>query len=256
LRDPKYFFMYLIQYWNPHYVPAVQFMDTATVANLVRQGKSLIRLGDGEIYLLNHGDIPFEKSTPRLREQYRKAITSYTTDSSYILALNRVPLRTPNRTLREKDLLTCWLPSKVYYELYFNHGAPYTDAAMFYFKETIPEYFEGYLRTKQIVFVSNATICATFKENKKIPFELVSVVVTPETNAFAEYDRIKAEVMTHVEKMGRDKVVVLAAFGPASKVLAYEFSQIGIQVLDVGQGISTAYTGNDHSLSKNIRELQ
>jgi Glycosyltransferase GT-D fold len=241
---------------NPRYVPRIHFYDSKDVAREVSAGKSLIRLGDGEIHLLNHGDIPFERSTPKLRSLMMASITEYNVASPYIVALNKAPLQKSNRELNDKGLLECWLPSKVYYNLYFNHKASYADAALFYFKDTIPKYFETYLLTKQILFVSNSRSCAAFKENQRVPFPGVNFIETPETGSFGEYDRIKSEVVSCANKAGKDKVVVLAAFGPASKVLAYELSKIGIQVLDVGQGITAAYTDADHSLSENIRVLQ
>ena len=256
MRNPRYFFSYFAHYINPQYVPDIRFCDTEEVARAVALGKSLIRLGDGEIYLLNHGDIPFESSTPELRSLMMASITEYNAASPYIVALNKAPLQKSNRELKDKGLLECWLPSKVYYNLYFNHKASYADAALFYFKDTIPKYFETYLMTKQILFVSNSRSCATFKENRQVPFHGVNFIETPETGSFAEYDRIKNEVISFTDKAGKENTVVLAAFGPASKVLAYELSKIGIQVLDVGQGITAAYTEFDHSLSDNIRVLQ
>lgn len=255
-RNPRYFFWYLINFFNPQYIPRISFLDTDTVAKLVAAGKSVVRLGDGEIYLLNHGDIPFERSTPRLRELMLASIREYHAESPYVVALNRVPLQMTNKELKNKKVLSSWLPSKVYFNLYFNRNESYADAAMFYFKDTIPKYFESYLVTKRVIFVSNARVCEAFRKNEKIPFTVLSTVITPETSSFTEYDRIKNEVIEAVQSVGKEHVVVLAAFGPASKVLAYELSQIGIQVLDVGQGITAAYTDSDHSLSENIRVLQ
>jgi len=255
-RDPRYFFLYLIQYFNTVYVPNIKFYDNEVAASEIMAGKSLIRLGDGEIYLLNHGDITFEKSTSELRLLMMALVTEYKEDSPYVLALNKVPLQKTNKQLKENGLLSCWLPSKVYFNLYFNQRSTYADAAMFYFKETIPKYFEKYLMTKQVIFVSNSEICAMFKQNSKIPFMETVFVETPKTNSFAEYGRIKVEVQKKVAEVGLKRAIVLAAFGPASKILAYELSKLGVQVLDVGQGVTAAYSTSDHSLSENIRVLQ
>lgn len=255
-RDPRYFFLYLIQYFNPVCVPDIKFYDNEVAASQIMAGKSLIRFGDGEIYLLNHGDIAFEKSTSKLRSLMMVLVTEYNDDASYVLALNKVPLQKTNKQLKENGLLSCWLPSKVYFNLYFNQRATYADAAMFYFKETIPKYFEKYLMTKQVIFVSNPDICAAIKENSQIPFMKIVYVETPKVNAFADYERITKDVQDKVRSIGIKNAVVLAAFGPASKVLAYELSKQGIQVLDVGQGVTAAYSASDHSLSENIRVLQ
>jgi len=255
-RDPRYFFSCVVQYLNPRFELKVSYYSNKEVAKFVEAGKSLIRFGDGEIYLLNHGDIAFEHSVPELRALMNKIIKEYSMSASYVLGLNKIPLQMTNKKLKQKGLLSCWLPSKIYFNLYFNKKATYADAAMFYFRETIPNYFEDYLKTKHVIFVSNKQNCERFIVNNQIQFEHNQVVETPETGAFSEYKNIKTEVMFLVEKFGKDNSVVLAAFGPASKVLAYELSKSGVQVLDVGQGITAAYTSTDHSLSKNIRMLQ
>lgn len=255
-RDPRYFFEYLLGYFDSRYVPVVHFGDTTEVALAVSNGKSLIRLGDGEIYLLNGGDITFERSSQKMRKLLFQCIKDYSAEQPYLLALNRVGLQSSNKTLKAKNLLNCWLPSKVYFNLYFKRNVSYGDAAMFYFKNTLPHYFEKYLLTRKIILVSNINTCNLLQKDSNTPFVWSAVIVTPEKYAFESYDRIKGEIIDAVDRLGKEEATVLAAFGPASKVLAYELSSMGIQVLDVGQGITAAYGTEDHSLSQNIRMLQ
>lgn len=255
LRNPLYFFVYSCSYLMSSYIPRIRFIDSGDVATEVAKGKSLIRLGDGEIYLLNHGDIHFEQSSPGLRELMMSLIKEYKEDSPYVLCLNKAPLVMTNQELKKVKLLSCWLPSKVYFNLYFNREANYGDASMFYFKETIPKYFESYFKTKKIVIVTNEKQCELLRNNKTIPFAS-DFITTPESNAFAQYKEIKAEILSFVEKVGQKDALVLVAFGPASKAMVFELAKAGIQAVDIGHGISAAYTDKDHSLSENIRVLQ
>lgn len=242
-RDPKYFFTYSINYFNNIYVPSIKYYSFEDIPELLLKGKSIIRLGDGDVYTLNGGGQPYQKYDKELKNKIFQLITTYNDKSDYILCLNKKPLEITNRELKKLNLINCWLPTKVFYNLYFNKDATYHDAAMFYYLNTIPKYFEEYLGSKKIIIASNQDNIDKIKANNKIPFREMNFVVTPKINAFSDYNLIRKQIECIVNSSNEKDFVVLAALGPASKVLAFELSK-NIQVIDVGHGIEVAYTNS------------
>lgn len=191
---------------------------------------------------MNFGSIGYQDYNPKLRELLFRIVSEYDIDSTYVLGLNRIPIEKNNSQLRHDGLLNCWLPMKVCYNLYFNRRVKYIDATMFYFNETFPKYLESYLKTKHLILVSRVENIQKFKHNQRIPFTDVSYIEAPAHNSFSHYGELKDKIRNEVEKYGKDNTIVLAAFGPACKPMAYELSKEGIVTIDVGRGIEVAYT--------------
>ncbi len=254
LQNPKYFFIYVLNYLNPNYTLDINFYESKEIEELLIKGKSFIRLGDGEIYMINGGGLPWQKYEKRLSKMIFESIKEYNSESTYVLGLNRVPLIKTNKSLRALNLLTGWLPSKVYYNLYFNKNIKYMDAAIFYFSDTISKYFESYLITKTVIIITNGPNIEKLKENK-IPFKNIYYIEVPVKDAFTTYDETKVKVINLINEIDSKNVVVLMAFGPACKALAFELSKKGIQVIDVGGGIEVAYSGKDHYMGESITKF-
>lgn len=239
-RDPVYFLTYCVAYMKKGYVPLIKYYEYSKLPELLNGNKSIIRLGDGDMYTIMGGGQPFQEYSVELRNKLREIIESYSDNSRYILCLNKRPLEKTNKELKQLNLINCWLPTKVYFNLYFNKQATYHDAAMFYYVETLPRYFEEYLSNKKIIIASNDENINRLQNNEKLPFKDINFIRTPKINAFSALERITSEIIKIVENTSDKKVVVLAGFGPASKVLAYNLvSQV--QVIDIGHGIEFAY---------------
>ena len=104
--------------------------------------------------------------------------------------------------------------------------------------------------------MSNKTYNNLILNNKNIPFKIWKYIETREQHSFVDYVSIKNRIKELVKIEGKNKVIILVAFGPASKAMAYDLSKEGLQLIDVGQGVTAAYTDSDHSLSKNIDLLR
>lgn len=245
---PLYLYTYVKNYINPEYLLDINYYPTSELVNELKNGKSLIRLGDGELYIMNGGGIYYQLFSRKLQKKLLEMVTQYSADSAYLLGLNKIPISKSNAQLKKDNLLTCWLPMKVYWNLYFNMKARYFDATAFYFNETIPKYFEEYFKTKQLILVTNQENITALKGNKNIPFTTIEYMESPAIDAFASYETLKTQVLVKVEMYGRDKSLVLFACGPASKVLAFDLIQHGVTSIDVGRGIEVAYTDDriDH----------
>lgn len=240
-NSPRYFFYYCLHYFDPNYILKADFYNREDFSRLVEEGKTVIRLGDGEVHLMNRGDLGFQEYDPILREKMFNMIKFYTNDSAYILGFNVIPLESPNSSLRRVNLLNSWLPSKVYFDLYFNKKAKYVDASVFYYNEVIPKYLEKFLLSKHLIVVSRSGNIEAFKDNSFIPFSDVSFIETLDEHAFRDYSQIKEKVLQEVKKYGKENTVVLVSCGPAGKILAYDLLN-QVQVLDIGLGIEIVYS--------------
>ena len=239
--DPRYFFTYLWHFFDPNYIIKADFYTNEEMVSYIEKGKSFIRIGDGEIYLLNRGSLGFQEYDPLLREKLLGMVKSYSPESSYLLGFNVIPLQSTNKSLRKINLLNSWLPSKVYFDLYFNKNVKYVDASVFYYNDTVKNYLEKFLLSKRIILVSKKEYIDNFKNNKAIPFKDVSFVETLDKNAFRDFFSLKEKVLLEVEKYGKDKSLVLISCGPAGKVLAYDLLD-KVQVLDIGLGVEIIYS--------------
>ena len=253
--NPRYLLVYAVNYFNPKFIPEIKYYPTSQLVDILKSGKSLIRIGDGEVHLMNGSGIGYQDFDPLLKDYLFRIIKEYNQSSSYIIGLNKIPISKSNKTLKKDKLLNCWMPMKSYFSIYFDKSLKYFDATAFYYNKTFPEYLESYLKTKHLILVSRIGNIEKFKKNKNIPFTEVSFVVTPAENAFSEYDRIKTETKVEVEKFGKDNVIVLAACGPTSKPLAYELAKESVVTIDVGRGIEVAYTDEriDHIIYPDLK---
>jgi len=254
-NNPRYLFWYSYYYFLDLNIK-INYYSKDDYIQLIKGGKSIIRLGDGDIFTILGGGQPYQEYNSVLAKKLSQLIKEYTPSSNYVISLNKVPLALSNSQLRKENLLSAWLPTKIYWKLFFNKNASYYDAAMFYYKNSLKDYFEEYLKTKKIIFVSKKENCDVIRNNSNIPFTFSCFIETVETQAFNDYEIIKNKILNEIVFEKKDNYVVMAAVGPASKVLAYDLSSIGIQVFDVGQGVTAAYTETDHSLSENIRVLK
>lgn len=239
---PRFLFSYAVHFFASDYTFKVNFYQPNELRMHLAAGKSIIRMGDGEVYLMNGGDLGFQRYHPELARMLFEIISTYTDQSRYVLGVNEIPLIRTNKEMREKNLLHSWLPSKVYYDLYYNKRATYIDASVFYYNDVIPSHLGEYLASKHLVVVTKPENIDTFRANSQIPFTDVSFVETPATHAYDEYATIRNKVQIDVDTHGKERTVVLAAFGPASKVLAYELSEDGVVVIDIGHGLDIAYS--------------
>lgn len=241
-KQPVYVIFYALNYFRPNFVPEVNWYYANELVDILKSGKSLIRFGDGEIYIANGGSIGFQDYDKDLAQGFKEIIKNYHDKSNYVIAINKIPLEKTNQQLRKNNLLHCWLPFKVYWQLYFNKTSRYFDAAFFYYNESIPVYLENYFKTKKLIIITNQQNVLRLQNNPNLPFDHISYVISPSVNAMKEFMSIKTQVEKLISCENKDNFLVLASMGPASKLLAYKLALQGITVIDVGRGIEIAYS--------------
>ena len=243
VRNPLFLVTYSICFFLPGFRPKVLFLQEEETAKIIASGKSLIRFGDGEIYLMNYGSIHYQSFSKKLREYFFTMIKSYNSSSPYIIAINEHVMTKTNRELRFHGQLRGWLPMKVYYLLYFPKDIAYGDASLFYYERAFEKYIEPHLLNKHVIIMTRREQIERIKKCN-LPYAKISYIVTPSSQSFDNYEDIKKE-LEEILLHDNDELqpVVLAGFSVAGKVLAYEFSQKGVQVLDIGIGIELMHTG-------------
>lgn len=209
-----------------------------TLKMLVSSSKSFIRIGDGELKILEGEGIPFQNADPLLAKRLSDAITQPvanleigfswvyfhpdTVMQQYLRAYNWKYLRT------NKDVLLKYIDeSREYYaaeitQLYQMFSDSFDFAGYFDIVRKIWD-------RKDIVLVCGNR---TFNDIEYNIFDNAASVVKvegPSTNAFSVYDSI----LENVKRVSSSKMVVVI-LGPAGKVLTYDLARFGIRALDMG----------------------
>lgn len=239
-HDPLFVLTYAVVFFYPKLIFRPKFYTTKTLQAELIKGRSLIRLGDGEIHLINGGSIGFQKYELGIANVLKQGITHYSDFSPYIICINERVMDKSNAYLRQVNQLYLWLPTKVYYWLYFNKAATYFDASAFYYKHSFDKILSDYLSTKKLVLVAKEQTVQNFQRNYPGSADIIETIITKSENAFDDHEAI----IETLKKYTGDNVVVLLACGPAGKYLTHQLAS-QLQCLDIGHGLEIAYTDND-----------
>lgn len=239
--NPKYTFAYLLFFWQKDFSFKAHLLSKEEFTNLLKNGKSLIRFGDGEINLMlglrNH----YQEFSPVLQKVMFEIVESYNQDSSYILSVPKF-INCKNSELKTMDKLYVWLPLKIMFRLYFNKKEPYLDAHAFYYDGFLENTVGHVIRDKHIFIITKEETINKQRSNPRIPWRQVDYISTPSESSLDSFDGIREKVLEAIKKYNKTDIVLLFALGPVGKKLIFELSKEGIQSLDIGRGIETMYT--------------
>lgn len=242
IRNLTYVFRYAYAYSHKNFPNNAKFLSDKELVEELRKGKSLLRLGDGEIYMMNYGSIPqYEPYNPRLRKYFFEIVKSYTEKSPYIIGIP-IFVNSSNQELEKIGKLHVWLPLKILFRFIFPHNVSYFDAHLFYrnngFNRSLANVLDGY---KILVVTRNHNI-QLIQEALSNKFQ-VEFIETPERESFKLVNELTKQIQNIVNKDKENYRVILSC-GPASKVLVYELSKQGIISYDIGKGIEAIYHPN------------
>ncbi|MEN9852174.1 MAG: hypothetical protein RI996_117 [Candidatus Parcubacteria bacterium] len=253
---PIYLIQYACAYFQKGYTNSASFYTEAQTIEKIQQGKSLVRLGDGEAMLLSGVGIWYQEYEKSLGRELRALITKYTNQSNYILTLPQKYTNVTNTELRnisipEFNALHAWLPIKIWYKMIFPKNAIYADTCVFYsqhfFDQIIP-----YLKTKKIIVITTQKNIDAQKNRIEKDLHVISWIEAKAPNPYEWYEKYKLEIVAAIElaKASHKDIVILLSAGPASKPLAVYCSNIGIQAIDMGHGFE--YLGDLARLEKQV----
>lgn len=233
--------MYAYNYFNYSYISQFRAFTSKELVQQIQKGRSFIRLGDGEIHLMNGGSIHYELYNQKLENMMRNLVKEYTNDSPYIIGLPFF-LNMSNTELRKIGQLRVWMPLKVMYQILFSKKTTYADAHFFYYNGFFEKYLESYLINKHIIVITRKDTIESLKNNPRLPFKNISYVISPNLNSYLAIDLLLEETEAIIKNIYNKKnIILLVAIGPASKGFVYEFSKKGLQAIDIGVSIEYIY---------------
>ncbi len=231
-KDPIFVFKYFLAYFQSGYVPQAKFYTVEEFMQEIKKGKSFIRIGDGEIGLLHHRDISYQKADPLLISKLTEIIESYgkennsneqkqtdksfnfknnnkinkdpetdnNKESNYILSIP-IFVNTSNKDLENtKGKLSCWLPLKVEFFRRFNRDMKYFDAHAFYRKGFFESHMYEYLKDKKLIINTNKQNIENQKENIEKRFNVIEWIEAKSPNPFDNYEETKEKIQNIVDR--------------------------------------------------------
>lgn len=229
---PLFVLVYSVAFFLKGFSFAVSYYSKEEIKEKIKEGKSMIRIGDGEVHMLLGGDLSYQKYEKEIETALKKIIDDYTDESRYLLGVNELVMDKRNDFLKTKNKFYLWLPMKVCYFLYFNKLASYFDASIFYYDGVFDYFFREYLKDKKVVVVSLPRNIEKLKTSSYADNVSEYIEVT-EPNPHDSYATVQQKLSRY---KGRQDIVVLLSCGPTSKVLAYEFCE-ELQCIDIGIGL-------------------
>jgi hypothetical protein len=245
--DPSVFLLFCISFMWPSKPVEVKVLTNEEFSKAIKNGRSVIRFGDGEMLLMTGRDIYFQPTSPAINKKLRAIIKNYSVDAPYIIGVTANKLADSAQTLNQAGTLKIWRLYRVFFKHRFDATLPYCTATYFYIKEAFEKNVMPHIKNRHIIWVSKTenfdeALTSYFSEHTKS----VTYIEAPAADAYKAYEKIKVEVLEATHRHSLKPIVLLAA-GPATKVLAYELSQMGIQCLDIGQGITVIAHETDRS---------
>ncbi|KQK27499.1 SP_1767 family glycosyltransferase [Chryseobacterium aquaticum] len=218
--------------------PKVQSVEE-TLQYIIDNKMSIARFGDGELSMLYHNNIGFQKYNADLKNRLKEIILDYKNDKCLVAipsSLQSLDGFTLNARLMFKSLIGG------YYDTYrkflnFDHVYPNSFITRFYMdsadKKSAGMYFSmlKQIWNKREVIILEGEFTRFGTGNDLLHNTInVSRIIVPSKNAFDKYDSIIEAVQLNINKNS----LILAAIGPTATVLCYDLSQMGFQAIDIG----------------------
>lgn len=257
LKDPIFLVKYTFYYFNDSYKVCPKFFTESEVIEKIKSGYSYIRHGDGEMALIRGVGIGYQKGDKELAIALKQTIINYNMDSKYILAiperyitLTNLELKNKNNLNKGVNMFRCWLPFKIAFTQYFPKDMPYADAHSFYISGFFEDNFSEYFKSKKFIIITTEDNIKKQKQNIEKNLKVLSWLVAKSPDPYDYYKKHIAEIDDLLKNENKSDIVLLLGAGPASKPLAYHFSNLGVQSIDVGHGFEYFFKeqGLDHVL--------
>lgn len=242
LKHPIYVITYICTYYLNGFAFDEHFYTKEEIKNLILNGKSIIRLGDGEINLLLDLKNHYHKFSPKLKNMMREIILGYSSDSTYILSIPKF-INFRNEELKKIGKLNVWMPLKAMFFLIFPKKVSYMDAHNFYYDNYFEEVIAPIIKDKKVILITKKETIEKERNSNLVPWKYVSFIETPEENAIDSYEEIKKSLDKELLNSKKEEVILLVAMGPIGKYLIFEYGNMGYQGIDIGVAIENIFTG-------------
>lgn len=210
----------------------------STLDLIIENNFSVIRIGDGEIAVLNGEDISFQKYNIDMTNRLKYVITN-STDNLLICIpdiFGNLDQYTPKSKFFWNSHRNAYLG---FYKRTFSkitYGNSFISRPYLIFSnknnEIMVNRFERIKKIwdmKDILIIEGLTTRSGVGNDLFSNTKSVKRILCPPTNAFEKYD----EILEAAKKYGKNKLV-LTMLGPTAKILTYDLSIMGIQTIDIG----------------------
>lgn len=193
-----------------------------TVEYIIKNKKSLIRLGDGEFNFLSGKNIHYQLFDKNLFFELQSIITEFITlkdQKHYLLCMPGEFLK-PNIFKLNFDQIKSWAFGRYYFKKNLDKKIEYGDAFLFA-KDNEPLYKKIWLDTKpdKVIFVHNSIKYAEqFEKKYKINTVFIKV---PEKNA---YNNI-IDIENKIKEFANKNSLILLSAGPCAKVIVFHLKE-------------------------------
>ncbi len=244
--NPRYVLSYLAHFWWDSFTFNVKLMSEDEFIDHIKDGKSLIRIGDGEVNLMLGLKNHYQIFSPFLQKEMFNIVQMYSDKSPYILSVPRF-VNTSNKELKSMGKFQVWMPLKVMFGIYFNKSITYLDAHSFYYDEYLERTIGQAIVNKKVVLITKEATINKQSNNKKLPWPFFATIIVPEEESLDSYAAIESEIERVVVGVDKKELVLLFAMGPVGKVMIYKFASKGVQSIDIGKAAEVMYTGESIS---------
>lgn len=210
-----------------------------SIDQLINSNMSLSRFGDGELVIMNGGNIGFQDSTDELKMRLASIIKFE--HENFMVAipgtLKEIDLNFTEyaRSYWENNLKfarVSWIKHIKLKKEY--HNALLTRFYMDYNSKVNSQIWISKLkkiwRGKDIVIIEGTQSRLGVGNDLFLDSKSVRRILAPSKNSFSKYTEILSAVETNVDKSN----LILIALGPTATVLAYDLFRLGYRALDIG----------------------
>lgn len=215
-------------------------MDAKETTDLIINGKSLIRFGDGEFRIYRGFDIHYQPWSEQLKIEFNKIKADYEEkdrDCPYILAVPKKYMQCSGFELgRKRVLVSSWAESRLQFKRTFGQQLTYGDSFLFEKRNNsiFSKIWCNADDTRTVFFVHNSLKCAHNFANTY--HRKVIHIQCPSYDAFNSWENIYANILKEINdrQFCPDDVQIVLSAGPAGKVLCYYLSREGYHCIDTG----------------------
>ena len=241
-KDTRYFLMYLYRYLQNHYHNNAIFYTDEEFIGAIKAGKSVIRIGDGEMGLLHFFPVRYQVYSNAIRNDFLTIIKNYCENSPYIIAIPP-PVNYTNTQLKKINRFYLYRQFKITYELIFNKKITYFDQLAFYKDGQFEKLIAPYIKTKRVIIVTNQENTKKIKDSR-LASETYQYIICGNENTYETRAVVQQDIVNLINKTGLPKsdFVILLSAG-LCKTIIYDMAGGGYQVLDIGKGLESYYQG-------------
>lgn len=188
------------------------------------KGKSLARLGDGELKILIGGGCIFQQPDPILTSELQKVVIDAGKNPDLLVCLPRLWHGAPVPPRWERFLM----PEYTRYMIGGPYGSAFVSRLNYWPEGTQPKYWDDIAalwRDRDVVIVRGSD--KSLRKCDAPEAASVEEIMAPAANAYTEVPRLEF-------RLRNEKRRVLLALGPAATILAARLSRHGVQAIDMG----------------------